>query len=78
MIRQMIVPTQNTYLLHIPDDLIGKNVEVIAFSTDDTTIEKITGIKTDIRTIDEAIAFYTKHAVDFSKLEKWNREDLYE
>ena len=78
MIRQMIVPTQNTYLLHIPDDLIGKNVEVIAFSTDDTSIEKISDNKTSGRTIQEAIAFYTKHSVDFSQLEKWNREDLYE
>ncbi len=52
--------------------LLVKNVEVIAFSTDDT--EKISAVRPDKRTIEEAITFYTKYSVDFSKLEKWNRK----
>ena len=78
MIREIIVPTQNTYLLHLPDSLIGKNVEVIAFSNDDISNENTPANKTSKRTIDQAIAFYTKNGVDFSTIEKWSREDLYE
>jgi len=33
--RQVIVPTENTFLLHLPEHLVGKRVEVIAFSDDD-------------------------------------------
>ena len=78
MIRQMIIPTQNTYLLHLPDEMIGKNVEVIAFSQEDISSPILTEDKTEKRTVKEAIAFYRKNSVDFGKLEKWNREDLYE
>ena len=78
MIRQMIVPTENTYLLHLPDNLIGKNVEMIAFSQDDVSNEEISDQKIDKRSVQEAIAFYIKNAVDFSKSGKRNREDLYE
>ena len=31
MVRQIVVPTQNTYLLRLPDHLVGKTIEVIAF-----------------------------------------------
>ena len=78
MIREIIVPTQNTYLLHLPDNLVGKNVEVIAFSSDDISTESAPINKADKRTVEQALAFYKKNAVDFSKIEKWNREDLYE
>lgn len=74
MIRQLIVPAQNTYVLHLPDDLVGKNVELIAFATDDISSSELNP-KTDSnrRTIENAIAFYKKNSVDFSKIEKWNR-----
>ena len=78
MIRAIIVPTQNTYTLHIPDNFIGKNVEIIAFTTDDIQEEISTGRKSEKRTIEQAIAFYTKNSIDFNTIEKWNREDLYE
>jgi hypothetical protein len=31
MIREIVKPTKNTYLLNLPDEMIGKTVEVIAF-----------------------------------------------
>lgn len=31
LIREIIVPTENTYVLHLPDAMIGRQVEVIAF-----------------------------------------------
>lgn len=78
MIRQIIIPTENTFLLHLPDSLVGKKVEVIAFSTEDFSVDKNIPDITVKRTIEEAMAFYTKNSVDFTNIEKWNREDLYE
>jgi hypothetical protein len=78
MIRQIVVPTKNTVVLRIPDDLIGKKIEVIAFSSEDFASEKGSSTLPDKKTIEEALAFYRKNAVDFTKIEKWNREDLYE
>eukprot|EP01034_Spumella_vulgaris_P003567 gene3567-4582_t len=34
LIREIIVPTDNTYLLKLPDEMIGKQVEVIAFEVE--------------------------------------------
>ncbi|MEA5403600.1 hypothetical protein VB776_11810 [Arcicella sp. DC2W] len=34
LVREIIVPTQNTYTLNLPDEMIGKQVEVIAFEID--------------------------------------------
>lgn len=31
LIRKIIVPTGNSYVLTLPDEMIGKRVEVIAF-----------------------------------------------
>ena len=33
LIREIIVPTDNTYLLKLPDEMIGKHVEIIAFES---------------------------------------------
>lgn len=77
MIRKSIVPTQNTYLLHLPDELLGKHVEVIAFSTDDVPANTDEN-DNNLRTVEQAIAFYQNNSVDFNKVAKWNREDLYE
>ena len=78
MIRQIIVPAANTYILHLPDDLVGKQVELIAFSTDEVPSEKSAFDVTKKRSIEDAITFFKNNSVDFSKIEKWKREDLYE
>ena len=31
MIREIVVPDENTYLLKLPDNYVGKSLEVIAF-----------------------------------------------
>jgi hypothetical protein len=31
LIREIIVPTDNSYTLNLPDEMIGKQIEVIAF-----------------------------------------------
>ncbi|MBX2932452.1 MAG: hypothetical protein KF781_10965 [Chitinophagaceae bacterium] len=74
MIRQIVVPTQNNYTLELPDEMVGKKVEVIAFEIETGITERI-GRK---RTFAEALVFFRQNAVDFSAINKWNREDLYE
>jgi hypothetical protein len=37
MIRQIIIPTQNSYTINLPNEMIGKEVEVIAFEINTTT-----------------------------------------
>lgn len=44
LIREIIVPTDNIYLLRLPDEMIGKQVEVIAFE-----IEAKSAVDIDVR-----------------------------
>jgi len=41
MIRELIKPSGNTYILNLPDEMVGKTVEVIAFEIEnnDKSIE---------------------------------------
>ena len=34
MVREILVPTENTYLLHLPDSFVGRPVEVLAFEVE--------------------------------------------
>ena len=34
MVRKILVPTENTYLLHLPDSFVGRSVEVLAFEVE--------------------------------------------
>ena len=36
LIREIIYPTENNYTLRLPDEMIGKEVEVIAFEIEKT------------------------------------------
>lgn len=79
MIRQIIVPTSNSYVLNLPDELVGKEVEVLAFE-----LQKEYAGKTNEKLIDReglvdnAIRFFKSVSVDTSHVEKYSREDLYE
>lgn len=35
MVRELITPVDNKYILNLPDEMIGKTVEVIAFEIED-------------------------------------------
>jgi hypothetical protein len=35
MIREVFTPKKNTYVLNLPDEMVGKTVEVIAFEVGD-------------------------------------------
>ncbi|GLU53540.1 hypothetical protein [Dyadobacter frigoris] len=54
LIREIIVPTDNTYLLKLPDEMIGKQVEIIAFEIEarpDVDIEERERRRMEIREI---------------------------
>lgn len=59
LIREIIMPTSNSYVLNLPDKLIGKQVEVIAFEIEGHQIndregkikklnESLAGLKADL------------------------------
>ncbi|QRR01646.1 hypothetical protein [Dyadobacter sandarakinus] len=40
MIRKIVVPTENSYILVLPDEMIGREVEILAFSTHEGFVDK--------------------------------------
>jgi hypothetical protein len=61
MIREIVKPNSNTYILQIPDEMIGKTVEVIAFEIEE---KKSSLLPTDEHLqggIDEILGKYNKH-----------------
>ncbi len=71
--RAIINPqTPADLVVHLPERFLHTEIEVIAFSVEDEP-ERV-----GKRTYEEAVKFYRENSVDFSKIEKWKREDLYE
>lgn len=64
--------TKDDLVIHLPARFLDTEIEVIAFPVDKQPDQK------GQRTFDEAVKFWDAHPVDFSKVEKWKREDLYE
>ena len=46
MVREIVKPKGNTYILNLPDEMIGKTVEVIAFEVTETIPVEIKPKKT--------------------------------
>jgi len=70
MLRTIVTPTESKLIIDLPSEMVGKSIEVIAFEIEPSREKK--------RTYEDAVKFYKKNSIDFSKLEKWNRENLYE
>ena len=73
-IHRAIITPQNPaeLVVHLPERFLNTETEIIAFSVEDEPSQK------GKRRYEEAVKFWDANAVDFSKLEKWKREDLYE
>ncbi|NCO54949.1 MAG: hypothetical protein COS14_08290 [Bacteroidetes bacterium CG02_land_8_20_14_3_00_31_25] len=72
MYRQIIIPDSKSYLLNLPANFIGRQVEIIAFPVEDKK-------KADDKySVEKALKFFKKYAIDFGRVVKWKREDLYE
>ncbi|MDX2302195.1 MAG: hypothetical protein NW226_05310 [Microscillaceae bacterium] len=61
MIRKIIIPTQDSYLLQLPAYFIGKKVEVLAFELKSETIRKS---KTTVPESKEDRILYLKKVLD--------------
>jgi hypothetical protein len=76
MVRQIIIPTSNTYILNLPDELLGKEVEVLAFELQKEGV--LVDFKTDEllipKTISKASDIFNDCMVDLSKY-KFNRDE---
>jgi hypothetical protein len=59
MIREVIRPQKNTYVLNLPNEMIGKTIEVIAFEIENSK-DKTTKANTlqDIKDIQERYSRY--------------------
>ena len=68
LIREIIYPTENNYTLRLPDGMIGKQVEVIAFEIEKTP-EKATSDKMErlVKSLDNL-------KIDLSNF-KFNRDE---
>ena len=81
MYRAIITPKETTLTIELPDQLVGKSVEVIAFEIEKNSESfvsdsKLTKNKAK-RTFEEAVAFWDSMAVDMSDF-KFNREEANE
>lgn len=74
---KLLFPQKIFTSLKLPDEMIGKEIEVIAFNLSDK-YSASSNKEVNAKQYKDAIAFFKKNAVDFSKIKKWSREDLYE
>jgi hypothetical protein len=73
MIREVIKPKKNTYILNLPNEMVGKTVEVIAFEIDSIK-DKIAKAETsqDIKDIQER---YSRYPVISHDNYQFNRDE---
>jgi hypothetical protein len=74
MLRQIVIPTENEYVLHLPDDYIGKKVEVIAFEIEGNGYSNQNNRK---KTEQDARNFFDSIRVDMSGF-RFNRDEANE
>lgn len=69
LIREIIFPTENTYTLHLPEEMIGKQVEIIAFE-----IDKTPKVSKKENSINDIKAIFKDSLIDLSNY-KFDREE---
>jgi hypothetical protein len=71
--RAIIHPqTPADLVVRLPERFLQTETEIIAFSVDEPVLGE------SKRTYEQVVKFYRDNAIDFSKIKKWKREDLYE
>ena len=76
MYRQIIVPTQTALTLQLPEEFIGHEVEVIAFTTDESSNSSGESGKRKF-TMEENKEFYSQFSFTNEQL-KFNRDEINE
>jgi hypothetical protein len=71
MLRQIITPSEPSFTLNLPAEMVGKTVEVIAFEIDDITSRQQLSKEEKIKSIQ---SITNQSLIDLSKF-KFNRDD---
>lgn len=74
MYRQIITPENTNFILHLPAEFVGKEVEVIAFPLGEL---QDTSARSRQTAMEEAEKFYRSINIDMSKF-KFDREKAHE
>ncbi|MCF0053224.1 hypothetical protein LXM25_24350 [Dyadobacter sp. LJ53] len=74
LIREIIVPTGNSYTLNLPDEMIGKQVEVIAFEIGNPTQSADIEIEAGEQKIEKIREIFKDSLVDLSNF-KFDRDE---
>jgi hypothetical protein len=73
MIRELITPVDNTYVLNLPDEMIGKTIEVIAFEIQNSDKAERSG--TPVQTIQDIKKKYARYPVITHEDYKFGRDE---
>jgi len=76
MYRQIIIPESNRYLLDLPQDFIGKKVEVIAFTVEENSLIENHNDENKYAW-KNAKEFFDAHKINLSNF-KFNRDEANE
>ena len=74
LIREIIVPTGNSYTLTLPDEMIGKRVEVIAFELDKKVLGKDETTTDQNQLVSDIKEIFKGNLLDMSDF-KFNRDE---
>lgn len=83
MIRQIVRPNGKKLVLNIPNEFVGRRVEVIAFEIDEENLSEKKSIRkgkehSPKERYAHLMKFIKAHPITLPKGYKFNREDLYE
>lgn len=76
MIREIVRPAGKTYTLSLPDDMIGKTVEVIAFEIDHA--DQSNNSSTSKKTLAEIKRRYSKYPSISHENYQFNRDEAHD
>jgi hypothetical protein len=78
MIRQIVRPNGKKLVLNIPNEFVGRRVEVIAFEIDEENLSEKKSTGKGKERFAHLMKFIKAHPITLPKGYKFNREDLYE
>ncbi len=74
LIREIIVPTGNSYTINLPDEMIGKQVEVIAFEIENRSQDADIDLGVREKKIEQIREIFKDRLVDLSNF-KFDRDE---
>ena len=75
LVREIIYPTENNYTLRLPDEMIGKQVEVIAFEIEKTSKKEVSDKMERVKeSLQNLQSIFKDNRVDLSNF-KFDRDE---